>query len=738
MLRNKGKIFAPKVKAGLRRPHAPASAPSSARPSVERQSQTPAPRHESVAPITEQETAPLRREESREPIAEVQSQGPSEKESSTAQDAVPPSSPDTRKRKTRDEHVREPPAKRISTEVERPESSQAPATVPTVQERSDEVSEETTQHPSAAERRETLKRKAIYGDAIEPTSKRVAIDVETREEPTNEAQQTLAEDVSASRSTSPIIQDPITQSTAREPFAPEFTEREESSDGEESQTSREPTPEAPRYRYPSPENIARIVDDIPGARLGSMGPAGMGISSGLGPAGDMGAAGANAQTAQVSEIVPMAALNPDGTSGGIIEEVPSGTEKGKGKKRKYTKRKKVQAAGDDVRATVEMQLNRPRRVKGGRRLRRKKDGTKEKKQRASTPEGAEDEEIERDTMTMAELCKDLKIGKPFSMHSEIKKRIVKKKEEAARAKLRKEHPELIPLMDAEANASHNDAPREARPSSEVPAEPAAPETPAPATSIPSGPQMRIIDGQIVIDDRTLQIDRQKRAQAEQEAMEEIEENDFTRVITSGTWMKMERAQPWDMAANELFYSCLKQHGTDFEIIASYFPHRNRRQIKLKFNKEEKVNPAKIHRTLTGPKEAIDLDEFQKFSAIELEEVADIEAEREEFDQEQMAEQAKHEAAKAEVTRKKKEAIQSGSAAARRILATVGSDDDEPSDRATGGESAKENREPAATARSTETAAPKGRKKGPSPKKQRKNKHSHYAGGDEVEVLGTIE
>ena len=62
-----------------------------------------------------------------------------------------------------------------------------------------------------------------------------------------------------------------------------------------------------------------------------MGPAGAGMSSGLGRAGDMGAAGANAQAIQVSEIVPMAALNPDGTSGGIIEEVPSGTEKGKGK-----------------------------------------------------------------------------------------------------------------------------------------------------------------------------------------------------------------------------------------------------------------------------------------------------------------------------------------------------------------------------------------------------------------------
>jgi len=69
---------------------------------------------------------------------------------------------------------------------------------------------------------------------------------------------------------------------------------------------------------------------------------------------------------------------------------------------------------------------------------------------------------------------------------------------------------------------------------------------------------------------------------------------------------------------------------------------------------------------------------------------------------------------------------------------VASDDDVPSDRATGGESAKENREPAARSRSTEAAAPKGRKKGPASKKQRKNKHSHYAGGDEVEILGTIE
>jgi transcription factor TFIIIB component B'' len=235
----------------------------------------------------------------------------------------------------------------------------------------------------------------------------------------------------------------------------------------------------------------------------------------------------------------------------------------------------------------------------------------------------------------------------------------------------------------------------------------------------------------------LQIDRQKNAAAQRQELTEVEENDFTRVITSGTWMKMERSQVWDAAANELFYECLRTHGTDFEMIASYFPHRNRRQIKLKFNKEERNNPQKITRAMTAPKKPIDLDHFEKMSSIQLVDVEDIEKEREEYDQEQMAEQSKQDTARAEDTRKKKEAIQATSAAARRVLATVElSDEDEPG-RATGGESAKENREPAGRSKSVEAPAAKGKKKA-APKKPKKNKHSYYAGGEEVEVLGTID
>lgn len=743
MLKNRGKIFAPKAKGIVRRQ--PSAAPSSARPSLERQSQTPAPRQESVVSVVE-DGAVAESAESSDPVAQVASQ----EESSQPRKPLPDASthrhpsPDTRKRKTRDEEVPEPPAKRVPTNIERAEALPTPAaTTP--------ADPGAHSHPTSDDTPSTqgnsLKRKDQEEGNVEPPAKRSSTSVESREPSTTESeipQQTQNEE--ATRRAACLVPNERVESSeqqAREPSeaVAEDTTAENNED-EESQSSYEPTFQAPAHRYPSPEGmqIARIVDD-PAARLGSMGPAG-GNGSGLGAAGDIGAAGRITQTAHLSEIVPRGVLNPDGTSGGILEEAASGTEKTTKKgKRKYTKRKKVQAPeiGDDGRATVEMQLIKPRRQKGQRRVRRKADGPRERKQRATTPEGAEEEEIDRENMTMSDLCKDLKIGRPFSMHSEIKARQMKKKADLARAKLRKDHPELIPLMDAEDNAASGEAGEvgEAGPSGTNAAQPATPEVqeiPAPA-----GPQMRIIDGQIVMDERTLQIDRQKNAQAQRLEMTEVEENDFTRVITSGTWMKMERSQVWDHAANQLFYECLQAHGTDFEMIASYFPHRNRRQIKLKFNKEERNNPHKITKAMTQPKKPIDLEHFQKLSSIQLVDVADIDKEREEYDQEQMAEQSKQEAARAEDTRKKKEAIQATSAAARRILATVelsDNEEDEPG-RATGGESAKENREPAGSSRSAETPAAKGKKKA-APKKPRKNKHSHYAGGDEVEVLGTID
>ena len=427
-----------------------------------------------------------------------------------------------------------------------------------------------------------------------------------------------------------------------------------------------------------------------------------------------GTTGNAAPAIQSSQLVPLVALNSDGTTGDAPQEAAPGTEKPK--KKKATKRKKIQAAedGDDARATIDMQINRPRRATGSKRSRKKKDGDKTKKRRGMTPDGAEEDVVDHSTMKMSDLCKDLRIGKKFSKHDEIKQRVVQKK---VKAKLAKTHPELISLVEGEEQEGEAG---QAQPDAEGDAsEPA-------AQVVPSGPQMRVVDGQIVLDDSSLQIDRHKRAQAENVEMEEVEENEFTRITTSGTFMKRERAQLWDHAATDMFYRGLRMFGTDFEMIAKMFPHRNRRQIKLKFNKEERNNLSKINRALMGEKDSIDLDEYEVVTGLKLEEVADIEAERDRIEAEQVAAQEKHAAEVVEIARKKKADIQAKSDAAKRILATA----DEPT-----GDSAKEN-EPAGTTREASATA-KGKKKA-APKRKKKNPHSSRGGGEEIEVLGSIE
>ncbi|PSS22449.1 hypothetical protein M430DRAFT_84127, partial [Amorphotheca resinae ATCC 22711] len=130
--------------------------------------------------------------------------------------------------------------------------------------------------------------------------------------------------------------------------------------------------------------------------------------------------------------------------------------------------------------------------------------------------------------------------------------------------------------------------------------------------------MRIVDGQIVLAESSLQLDRHKRAEAESEVMLEVEENEFSHMTTSGSYMKRERTQAWDDVDNATFYQGLAQFGTDFETIAKLFPSRSRRQIKLKFNNEERKNPLKINQILMGKPQSIDLVGFEEMSGLKLE------------------------------------------------------------------------------------------------------------------------
>ncbi|KAJ8446410.1 hypothetical protein Cgig2_019303 [Carnegiea gigantea] len=66
---------------------------------------------------------------------------------------------------------------------------------------------------------------------------------------------------------------------------------------------------------------------------------------------------------------------------------------------------------------------------------------------------------------------------------------------------------------------------------------------------------------------------------------------------------------WSKHETELFYQGLQEFGSDFTMIQQrYFPDRSRHQIKLKYKKEEREHPMRIHDALTT--RAKDLSHFE--------------------------------------------------------------------------------------------------------------------------------
>lgn len=692
MLKNRSKAFAPKFK-GARRP-TPASTPSSARPSVEPQSNTPAPEvpaQETTQPTVEKDAAPLTTEQTATPAVETtpqteSSHQPHQIEKPTTQHPAPVSTAANLKRKATDEVADQPPPKKRTP-------------LPPSVERNASCAPNADSHSQIPRITQNLIDPQLTNQSDSISSLNISSHLQVPT-PTASVSGANSEDVAAQDEPQPMDIDTATGGPASRSTSP--------------QSDHGP----PQFRYPTPEGSAMSAVTVP--RLGVAG----GDLPGLGPAGDIDSGAKTGQVAQASQIVPMAGLNPDGSAAAAPEESPSAKEKGK--KKQVVRRKKVQAAeaGDDARATVDMQINRPRRTAGTKRARKKKDGEKKRRARAVTPEGAEDEIIDQGTMTMGDLCKDLKTGKKFSKHDEIKQRIVDKK---IKDKMAKTHPELIDLVEVdEANSA-------ARQKSK---------TPPPNDN---GMRMRVVDGQLVMDDTTAVLDRHQKGQDAMGNVKTVEENEFSRLTNNGTFGKREKAIQWDYAATELFYHGLRQFGTDFESIAKMLRPRNRRQIKLKFTKEERNYPDRINKALTGEKVPIDLEEWEKLTGLKLEDVSVIEAERERIDREHAAEDAAHLAEYNAAEKQKKAEIHANrSAAARKVLGTVAgdSDDDEPRHRArasgssapaAGTESAKENDGVSREA----SAAPKARRKTAKDKAKKRNINSANGGGDDFEVLGEV-
>ncbi|KAL5032739.1 hypothetical protein BDV3_001290 [Batrachochytrium dendrobatidis] len=108
----------------------------------------------------------------------------------------------------------------------------------------------------------------------------------------------------------------------------------------------------------------------------------------------------------------------------------------------------------------------------------------------------------------------------------------------------------------------------------------------------NGPRLRIIDGQIRIDETSLVL-----TQSGQEPLEELQrvEEGPQRYVTSASFRtrKMPRKVLWSKAMTERFFDGLSYFGTDFNTIALMFPGMSRNHIKLKFVSEEVANPKRV-------------------------------------------------------------------------------------------------------------------------------------------------
>uniref|UniRef100_A0A0K3CBH1 BY PROTMAP: gi/342321017/gb/EGU12955.1/ Proteophosphoglycan ppg4 [Rhodotorula glutinis ATCC 204091] n=2 Tax=Rhodotorula toruloides TaxID=5286 RepID=A0A0K3CBH1_RHOTO len=129
------------------------------------------------------------------------------------------------------------------------------------------------------------------------------------------------------------------------------------------------------------------------------------------------------------------------------------------------------------------------------------------------------------------------------------------------------------------------------------------------------PQMRIIDGQLVLDEQSLQIDRGGGDQ-DQGPREVIEESARDRFVNSSTYSKRKQGGRWSKEETELFYDAISQFYTNFEMISLLFPHRTRHEIRRKFNREDRLNPKLVTAALERRKR-INMEAIAEITGVDL-------------------------------------------------------------------------------------------------------------------------
>ncbi|TDG43351.1 hypothetical protein AWZ03_010219 [Drosophila navojoa] len=173
---------------------------------------------------------------------------------------------------------------------------------------------------------------------------------------------------------------------------------------------------------------------------------------------------------------------------------------------------------------------------------------------------------------------------------------------------------LMTTIKAEANGSSVGSVDESKPTSDELLE-AKTELTATTAAMPV-PQLKLdANGEMIIDEKTLEIE----TTAEVEARKVLANSSLILMDETtgdnGFYKRHKRTPTWTPADTIRFYRSLQIIGTDFSLMCQMFPKRTRRDLKLKYKREERVNGQLINKALLYPK-AFNIQELK--NQLELE------------------------------------------------------------------------------------------------------------------------
>jgi len=128
-----------------------------------------------------------------------------------------------------------------------------------------------------------------------------------------------------------------------------------------------------------------------------------------------------------------------------------------------------------------------------------------------------------------------------------------------------------------------------------------------------GPMVEINEaGEIIVKESSMVVNARKTAEeVDRELTAEgggaiVEEDTDVLTATYNSFVQRTKPQQWTVDETRLFYRALRQCGTDFAMMTSFFKKRTRKQIKSKYNTESRKNPKLIDLALR-PNSKLDLD-----------------------------------------------------------------------------------------------------------------------------------